>query len=77
MDDAKFYLEGVRAGSNDLSSRALTAISFAKRLNDEEFRAFLAKNKLPASSKAHNLGQLIVLHLGDASAPTKTTGNFP
>jgi len=76
MDDAKFYLEGVRAGSNDLSSRALTAISFAKRLSDEEFRLFLAKNKLPTSSKAHNLGQLIVLHLGDASVPTKTTSEF-
>ena len=74
QDDAKFYLDGVKPGPNDISSRALTAISFAKRLNDEEFRVFLAKNKLPAPSKAHNLGQLIVLYLGDATDPEKTTG---
>ena len=74
QDDAKFYLDGVKPGTNDISSRALTAISFAKRLNDEEFRVVLAKNKLPAPSKAHNLGQLIVLYLGDATDPEKTTG---
>ncbi|CAG5090617.1 Oidioi.mRNA.OKI2018_I69.PAR.g12665.t1.cds [Oikopleura dioica] len=76
QDDAKFYLDGVKPGTNDISSRALTAISFAKRLNDEEFRVFLAKNKLPAPSKAHNLGQLIVLYLGDATDPEKTTASY-
>ena len=43
--------------------RALSALGFAKKCQDEDFRKFLGEKKLSRKNKAHNFGQHMILNL--------------
>ena len=55
-DDLRYYLDGLK-DSTDVNLRALSALGFAKKCQDEEFRSFLGNKKLGPKNKAHNIGK--------------------
>ena len=57
-DDLRYYLDGLK-DSTDVNLRALSALGFAKKCQDEEFRSFLGNKKLGSKNKAHNIGKFL------------------